>query len=151
MKDLFERATKVVTDALVSNVFKTRVEELEGLLRSKDRALTLLSEKNAALTREIDAFIAFNAPTPENDEDRPPHEVLISAMEEKGASLESLSEELDYGKSTLSRFLKGNMKMTPVLAVKLEIIGYCTAEFWMDLQTKASLKEARAELLPPLV
>lgn len=145
MKIILQRAAQIraaatgETEKLIADL----TAEKEKL---SQKCIQIVAQRDKA-QRELDAITTLNDLAQKQQQDtRAPHEVLISRMGVDGVSVESLSRRLEYPLLTLRRFLKGKFKMTALLAIKLAGIGYGDALYWMDLQTKTSLREAYAEL-----
>lgn len=67
-----------------------------------------------------------------------------------GMSVAEAARRLGVSRSRLSRVLKGHGPVTLDLAMKLEAVGWATADHWMDLQTRYDIAQERKRLNRPL-
>ena len=68
---------------------------------------------------------------------------------EGGVSMSEAASRLDMSREHLSRIIHGRKPVSVDLAMKLEAIGWATAEVWMGLQTAYDIAQARKRLNQP--
>ena len=72
-----------------------------------------------------------------------PGRFLASACENKSLGVQEAAELIGVGSAELVRVAEGRAPVTPELALRLEAAGWSSAEFWMRLQSKYDLAQAR--------
>lgn len=70
--------------------------------------------------------------------------------DDPGMSVAEAARKLGVSRSRLSRVIKGKGPVTLDLAMKLEAIGWATADHWMRLQTRYDIARERKRLNRPL-
>ncbi|MCY3880831.1 MAG: HigA family addiction module antitoxin [Chloroflexi bacterium] len=76
----------------------------------------------------------------------PPHPGLgikLNCLEPLGLSVTEAAGLLGVARHTLSRVLNGHAAISPEMAIRLEKVGWSSAEFWLRLQTAYDLAQAR--------
>lgn len=78
----------------------------------------------------------------------PPHPgVHVSAICERlGITADQAARRLRASPARLSRVIDGLTPVSPQLALRMEAAGWPGAEFWMRLQTRYDLAQARRHL-----
>ena len=72
-----------------------------------------------------------------------PGRLLAGACENKSLSVREAAERIGGGSAELARVIQGRAPVTPELALRMEAAGWSSAEFWMRLQSKYDLAQAR--------
>ena len=72
-----------------------------------------------------------------------PGRLLASACENKSLDIHEAAEQIGVGSADLTRVTEGRAPVTPELALRMEAAGWSSAEFWMRLQSKYDLAQAR--------
>ena len=85
----------------------------------------------------------------------PPHpgSLIRSACLPSASSLETAARLLDLEPAAFIRILDGDSSVSPDLAVRMEALGWSSAELWMKLQAAYDLAQARrrfAQATPPI-
>ena len=76
----------------------------------------------------------------------PPHpgrSIKQNCLEPLGLSVTEGARVLGVARHTLSRVLNGHAAISPEMAIRLEKVGWSTAEFWLRRQTSYDLALAR--------
>ena len=76
----------------------------------------------------------------------PPHpgrSIKQNCLEPLGLSVTEGARVLGVARHTLSRVLNGHAATSPEMAIRLEKVGWSTAEFWLRRQTSYDLALAR--------
>lgn len=76
----------------------------------------------------------------------PPHpgrSIKQNCLEPLGLSVTEGARVLGVARHTLSRVLNGHAAISPEMAIRLEKVGWSTAEFWLRRQTSYDLAQAR--------
>ena len=73
-----------------------------------------------------------------------PGELIRVSMEEKGWTATECAARLGVARPTLSRVLNGRARVSPMLALALERIGWSDADHWLRMQASYDLARARA-------
>ena len=72
-----------------------------------------------------------------------PGRLLAGACENKSLGVREAAERIGVGSAELIRVIEGQAPVTPELALRMEAAGWSSAEFWMRLQSKYDLAQAR--------
>ncbi len=72
-----------------------------------------------------------------------PGKTVRMAIEEKQWTVTEASKRLGVTRSTLSRLLNGHIGISPEMAIRLERLGWSTADHWMRVQAAYDLAQAR--------
>jgi addiction module HigA family antidote len=64
-------------------------------------------------------------------------------MEDLEFSQADLARSLGVDSSTVSRMLRGEADVSPSMALKLEKVFDCSAEYWLTMQMQYNLQKAR--------
>ena len=72
-----------------------------------------------------------------------PGRLLASACRNKALDIQEAAERIGVGGTELARVIEGRAPVTPELALRMEGAGWSSAEFWMRLQSKYDLAQAR--------
>ena len=74
-----------------------------------------------------------------------PGEIIRDCLDSDDCELAAvvLVRKLDVSRSTLYRVLRGAHSVTAVLALRLERLGWSTAQAWLRMQTAYDLAEAK--------
>lgn len=72
------------------------------------------------------------------------------AFEPHGLGITEIAQHLKMSRSTLSRVLNGHARISPDLAIRLEMAGISTARFWVSLQANYDLAEAQKRKQPKI-
>ena len=75
-----------------------------------------------------------------------PGEVLRDFIRGNGKTIAETAAMLGASTSQLSRVLAGKVRLSAALAVRLEGIGWSTAEVWSRMQAAWEVAEARRQL-----
>lgn len=70
-----------------------------------------------------------------------PGECLKEMVEESGWSIKETAKRMNVSRTTLSRLLNGQAKISPSIALALEGIGWSNAEFWLRVQSSYDLAQ----------
>ena len=76
----------------------------------------------------------------------PPHpgrSIKQNCLDPLGLSVTEGARVLGVARHTLSRVLNGHAAISPEMAIRLEKVGWSTAEFWLRRQTSYDLALAR--------
>ncbi|WP_425152654.1 HigA family addiction module antitoxin [Candidatus Palauibacter sp.] len=76
----------------------------------------------------------------------PPHPGLSireNCLDPLGLSVTEAAQQLGVARHTLSRVLNGRAGISPEMALRLEEMGWSTADFWLRRQTLYDLAQAR--------
>ena len=76
----------------------------------------------------------------------PPHpgrSVRENCLAPLGLSVTDAAEILGVARHTLSRVLNGHAAISPEMAIRLEKVGWASADFWLSRQTAYDLAQAR--------
>ncbi len=74
---------------------------------------------------------------------------LDAVDEYPGMSVSEAAEKLGVSRAALSRIVDGRAPVTPALAMKMEALGWATADTWLRLQTRYDIAQARKRLNQP--
>ena len=74
-----------------------------------------------------------------------PGELIRESMDALGWTVAKCSERLGVSRSALSRLLNGHAAVSPQMALALERLGWCTAAYWLRLQSAYDLAQVRRE------
>ena len=74
-----------------------------------------------------------------------PGELICESMDAEGWTLTECGKRLGVSRSALSRVLNGHAAVSPQLALALERLGWCTAAYWLRLQSAYDLAHVRRE------
>ena len=72
-----------------------------------------------------------------------PGRLLAGACEKKSLSVREAAERIGIGSAELALVIQGREPVTPELASRMEAAGWSSAEFWIRLQSKYDLTQAR--------
>ncbi len=77
----------------------------------------------------------------------PPHlgELIRESMDDVGWNVTGTASRLGCERVTLSRLLNGKAGVSAKMALRLEEIGWGTADHWMRMQASYELAQARRE------
>ena len=75
-----------------------------------------------------------------------PSAVLRDSLECMGWGTYEFALKLGVSQEEVSSLMRGQCGISPVVALALERIGWSKAEFWMRLQAKYDLAQARREM-----
>ena len=75
-----------------------------------------------------------------------PSAILRDSLDYMGWGTYEFALKLRVSHEEVSRLMRGQCGISPVVALGLERIGWSDAEFWMRLQAKYDLAQARREL-----
>jgi addiction module HigA family antidote len=64
-------------------------------------------------------------------------------LQPKGMSQVALARKLEVDSSTVSRMLRGEADITASMALKLEKVFDCSAEYWLTMQMQYNLQKAK--------
>ena len=76
----------------------------------------------------------------------PPHPGLSireNCLDPLGLSVTAAAQQLGVARHTLSRVLNGRAGVSPEMALRLEDLGWSTADFWLRRQALYDLVQAR--------
>ena len=76
----------------------------------------------------------------------PPHpgrSIRENCLDPPGLSVTEAAKVLGVARHTLSRVLNGHAAVSPEMAIRLEKVGWSSAEFWLRRQTSYDLAQAR--------
>ena len=76
----------------------------------------------------------------------PPHpgrSIKDACLEPLNLSVTEGAEMLGVARHTLSRVVNGHAAISPEMAIRLEALGWSTAEIWLRMQVAYDLAEAR--------
>ena len=73
---------------------------------------------------------------------------LLQRIAPLGLKVTEAAMRLGVSRVTLSRVLHGHAGISPDLAIRLEQAGASTAAFWLGMQTRYDLAQARKRGLP---
>ena len=74
---------------------------------------------------------------------------LEAADDYPGMTVSEAARKLSVSRNSLSRVVNGRAPVTPALALKMEALGWATADDWMRLQIRYDLAQARKRLNRP--
>ena len=74
-----------------------------------------------------------------------PGELVQESMDAAGWTVAECSEQLGISGSALSRLLAGHAAVSPQMALALEQLGWCTAAYWLRLQSAYDSAQAHRE------
>lgn len=94
--------------------------------------------KHAGLRRLYEANMAMHAPAH-------PGELVRESMDAMGWTVVECSERLGVSRSAMSRLLNGHAAVSLQMALALERLGWCTAAYWLRLQSAYDLAQVRRE------
>ena len=77
-----------------------------------------------------------------------PGELIRVSMEAKGRTATECAARLGVARPTLSRVLNGRARVSPVLALALERVGWSDANHWLRMQASCDLARADTERVP---
>ena len=75
-----------------------------------------------------------------------PSAILRDSLDYMGWGTYEFALKLGLSQEEVSTLMRGQCGITPVVALALERIGWSKAEFWMRLQAKYDLAQARREI-----
>ena len=75
-----------------------------------------------------------------------PSAVLRDSLEYMGWGTYEFALKLGVSQEEVSSLMRGQCGVSPVVALALERIGWSKAEFWMRLQARYDLAQARKQL-----
>ena len=78
----------------------------------------------------------------------PPHpgrSIKDACLDELGLSVSAAANHLGVARHTLSRVLNGHAAISPEMALRLEKLGWGTADSWLKLQLAYDLARARSK------
>ena len=76
----------------------------------------------------------------------PPHpgrSIGKNCLKPLGLSVTDAAKALGVARHTLSRVLNGHAAISPEMAIRLEKVGWSTADFWLRRQASFDLEQAR--------
>jgi addiction module HigA family antidote len=76
----------------------------------------------------------------------PPHpgrSIRDACLEPLGLTVTEAAKKLGVARHTLSRVINGHAAISPEMALRLEKMGWSTAESWLRMQLAYDLAEAR--------
>lgn len=73
----------------------------------------------------------------------PGHSIKDACLEPLGLSVTEGAEKLGVTRHTLSRVVNGHAAISPVMALRLEKMGWGTADSWLKMQLAYDLAQAR--------
>jgi addiction module HigA family antidote len=76
----------------------------------------------------------------------PPHpgrSIKDACLEPLGLSVSEGAELLGVARNSLSRVIHGHAAISPEMAIRLEKMGWSTADTWLRMQTAYDLAQAR--------
>lgn len=76
-----------------------------------------------------------------------PGEILKDELDARAFSQQKLAEETGLSKSEVSLIINGRRNITPLIAVKLEMILSIKAEFWMNLQVRYEIDKIKLSFI----
>ena len=75
-----------------------------------------------------------------------PSAVLRDSLEYLGWGTYEFALKLGVSQEEVSSLMRGRCGISPIVALALERIGWSKAEFWMRLQARYDLAQARREI-----
>lgn len=75
-----------------------------------------------------------------------PSAILRDSLDYMGWGTYEFALKLKVSQEEISSFMRGQCGISPVVALALERIGWSDADFWMRLQAKYDLAQARREM-----
>ena len=92
--------------------------------------------RHGVTRRDVENYISHGGPR-----SKPEHPGVIAKnnMEAEDWTVTECASRLGVPQSTLSRWLKGRIGVSASLALALQRIGWCTAEYWMHMQVSYDL------------
>ena len=72
-----------------------------------------------------------------------PGAILRDNVEEEGWTVTECARKLGVARNTLSRLLNERIGISPGMALRLEQLGWSTADFWMRVQAGYDLAQER--------
>lgn len=75
-----------------------------------------------------------------------PSAILRDSLDYMGWGTYEFALKLGVSQEEVSSLMRGQCGISPVVALALERIGWSDAEFWMRLQAKYDLAQARRQL-----
>lgn len=72
-----------------------------------------------------------------------PGRLLAGVRKNKSLGIQEAAERIGVGGAELARVVERQAPVTPELARRMEAAGWSSAEFWMRLQSKYDLAQAR--------
>ena len=75
----------------------------------------------------------------------PGHSIRNACLEPLGLSVTDGAKVLGVARHTLSRVLNGQAGISPAMAIRLEKVGWSTADHWLRLQVAYDLSQARKQ------
>lgn len=76
--------------------------------------------------------------------------VLDACDDYPGLSIEAAAAKLGVTRVTLSRVVNGHRPITVNLAMRMEALGWATADVWLAYQTRWDVAQARKRLNQPI-
>ncbi|MFZ5834371.1 MAG: HigA family addiction module antitoxin [Pseudomonadota bacterium] len=73
----------------------------------------------------------------------PGHSIRDACLEPLGLSVTNGAARLGVTRHTLSRVINGHAAISPVMALRLELMGWGTADSWLKMQLAYDLAQAR--------
>ncbi len=80
---------------------------------------------------------------------KPPHpgrSIKDACLEPLGLSVTEAARKLGVARHTLSRVINGHAAISPEMALRLEKMGWSSAESWLRMQLAHDLAEARQKV-----
>ena len=75
-----------------------------------------------------------------------PSTILRDSLESLGWGTYEFALKLGVSQEEVSSLMRGQCGISPIVALALERIGWSKAEFWMRLQARFDLAQARREI-----
>ena len=73
----------------------------------------------------------------------PGHSIKDACLDPLGLSVTEGARVLGVARPTLSRILNGQARISPEMAIRLEKVGWSSADHWLRLQPAFDLAQAR--------
>jgi len=73
----------------------------------------------------------------------PGHSIKDACLDPLNLSVTDAAGALGVARHTLSRVINGQAEISPEMAIRLERVGWSTADHWMRLQAAYDLAQAR--------
>ena len=73
----------------------------------------------------------------------PGHSIRDACLDSVGLSVTEAAKVLGIARHTLSRVLNGHAGLSPEMAIRLEKVGWGTADHWLRMQMQRNLWEVR--------
>ena len=75
----------------------------------------------------------------------PGHSIKDGCLDPLGLSVTDAAERLGVARQTLSRLIHGHTGISPEMAIRLENMGWSTADAWVRMQADYDLAQATQE------